>query len=72
MEQHTEGKNEKRTLFSITSLKTAINHLKENRYFNFGNWTMKRATGIQIGIDLAPFWTNLFFYIPMKKNVFHH
>ena len=37
MEQHTEGKNEKGTLFSITSLKTAINHLIENCCFYFGH-----------------------------------
>ena len=47
---------------SKTSVKTAINHLTENCYFDVGNVRMKKATGIPVGIDHpAPFWANLFF-----------
>ena len=47
--------------FSKSSLKTAINHLIENCYFNVGNVSMKQAVGIPIGIDSAQFCANLFF-----------
>ena len=46
--------------FNKASLKTAINHLAENCYFNVGSVTMKQAT---LGkIDSASFWANLFLY----------
>ena len=34
----------------------------ENCFFNLGNVAMKQAIGIPLGIDLAPFWGNLFLY----------
>ena len=49
--------------FSKSSLKTAINHLIENCYFNVANMTMKQAVGIPVGIDSAPFWANLFLQV---------
>ena len=54
-----------------TWLKTAINYLIEDCYFNIGNVTMKQATGIPMEIEPAPFWANLF-YISMEKNTCHH
>ena len=66
------GKKTKGRLgFSKTSLKTAINYLIENSYFNAGNMTKKQALCIPMGIDPALFGENLFF-IPMKKNTGHH
>ena len=56
------GKKAKGELgFSKSSLKTAMNHLTENCYFNVGNVSMKQAIGIPIGIDSVPFCANLFF-----------
>ena len=46
--------------FRKTLLKTAINHLIENCYFNIWNVTIKQAIDISMGIDPAPFWANLF------------
>ena len=46
--------------FSKSSLKKVINHLIENCNFNVRNVTMKQVIGIPMGIDLAPFWPNLF------------
>ena len=57
--------------FDKTSLKTAINYLIENCYFNVGNVTIKQAIGIPMGINLAPFWV-YFFYISKKENTCHH
>ena len=48
--------------FSKTSLKTAINQLIGNCYFNVGNVTMKQVIGIPMGNDPAPFWPNRFLY----------
>ena len=48
--------------FSKTSLKTALNRLKENCYFNVENVILKQATGFPMGIDPAPFWENPFLY----------
>ena len=57
--------------FNKTSLKTAIDYLIEDCYFNIGNVTMKQAIGIPMGINLAPFWA-YFFYIPKKENTCYH
>ena len=65
MVQHTGGEKQRRDLISL--LKTAINHLIANCYFNVENVTTKQEFGISMGIEPAPFWENLF-YIPMKKN----
>ena len=57
------GKKAKEGLgFSKTSVKTAINLLIGNCYFNVANVTMKYEIGIPRRIDPAPFWENLFFY----------
>ena len=72
MAQHTGGIKQNAGLdFIKLSLKTAINHLIENCYFNVGNVTMKQAIGIPVGIDQHHFG-QIFFYIPMKKNTCHH
>ena len=55
--------------FSQTSLKTVINHLIENCYFNVGNVTIKQSIGIPMGIDLATFWANLSLYSYEKENM---
>ena len=57
--------------FSTTSLKTAINHLIKNRYFNVVNVPMKQAIGIPVGTDPAPFCLNLLSY-SYAKNICHH
>ena len=57
------GKKTKEGLgFSKTSLKTAINHLIKNCYFNIATATMKQEIGIWMRIDSAPFWINIFLY----------
>ena len=48
--------------FCKISLKRAINHLIENRYFNVGNVIMKQGISIPMGIEPAPFWVILFLY----------
>ena len=48
--------------FSKTSLKSTMNHLIENCYFNVGNVTMTQTMGITMGIDTAAFWANLLSY----------
>ena len=53
--------------FSKTSLKTAINHLIENCYFNVGNVKMKQAIGIPTRNDPSSFWANLFLYSHEEK-----
>ena len=41
---------------------TTVNHLIENCYFIVGKVTLKQAIGIQMGVDHAPSWANLFLY----------
>ena len=48
--------------FNKTSLKTVLNHLIENCYFNSGSMTIKQAIAIPMGIDTILFWPNLFLY----------
>ena len=48
--------------FSKSSLKTAVKHLVKNCYFKVGDTVMCQAIGIPMGINPAPFWTNLFLY----------
>ena len=55
------GKKTKgRLFFSKTSLKTGINLLTGNCYFNVANVTLKQVIDIPVGTDPAPFWENLF------------
>lgn len=55
------GKKTKgRLFFSKTSLKTGINLLTGNCYFNVANVTLKQVIDIPMGTDPAPFWENLF------------
>ena len=48
--------------FSKILIKTAINYLIENCYFNVGNMAIKQEISISMGIDPAPFWAILFLY----------
>lgn len=52
--------NKGKTFFSKTSLKTGINLLTDNCYFNVANVTLKQVIDIPMGTDPAPFWENLF------------
>ena len=57
MLQHNVGRKQKgnELRFSKTSVKTAINHLIENCYFNVENEALKQAIGIPMKIDPALF-----------------
>ena len=55
------GEKQRSDLVSL--LKTALNHLIENCYFNVGNVTTKQELGIWMGIEPAPFWANLFIFL---------
>ena len=48
--------------FSKSPLKTTVNNLIENCYFNAGNAAMKQAIGIPVEIDTVSFWANLLLY----------
>ena len=66
------GKKAKGELgFSKSSLKTAINHLTENCYFNVGKVTMNQVIGIPTGVTQHHFGL-IFCYIFRKKNTCHH
>ena len=65
--EHTGGRK-KWFGFSKTSLKTAVNYLVENCYFNDGNVAMKQAICIPMRIDTAPFWATIFYGF-MKKSL---
>ena len=67
MIERTEwGRKQKQNLVLAKHLclVTAINHFIENCYFNVGNATVKQATDIPLGIDLALVLGKSFFYIP--------
>ena len=69
-------KNKRRIWFSKTfleaSLKTAMNNLIKNCYYNVGNVTKKQGIGIPMGTILTQHhFGQTFFYIPMKKNPCH-
>ena len=59
------GRKQKRNLVLAKHLCliTAINHFIKNCYFNVGNATVKQATDIPLGIDLALVLGKYFFYI---------
>ena len=57
--------------FNKTSLKTVLNHLIENCYFNSGSMTIKQAIAIQWELTQY-YFGQIFFYISMKKNTCHH
>ena len=68
--QHNGRKKTKAGLvFSKSSLKTIINHLIENWFFDVGNGTKKQAFGIPMVIDLAPFRINLFSYFYEEQYI---
>ena len=47
-------------VFTKSLLKEAIAFLLHNCFFSIGNIIMIQVTGIPVGHDLAPFFTNLF------------
>ena len=59
------GRSRCKTYFS---LKIAVKHLIQNCYFTVGNITMRKAIGIPMGIDPAPFG-QICIYPLMKKNL---
>lgn len=62
MLKHIGARKRKKGLgFSKISLKTPINLLIGNCYFNAGDLAIKQAIGIRMGADPA-------FHIPIKKN----
>ena len=55
------------------SLIEAITVFIRNYYFTMGNMVFKQDIGISMGIDLDPFWANLFLYflsLSMFKIIF--
>ena len=48
--------------FSQASLKSAIEHLIVESYFQIGNRVLLQTIGIPMGIDPAPFWANLYLH----------
>ena len=52
-------------------IKTAINHLRKNCYFNVCNVTVKQAISIPVGIDSA-YFGKISFQIPMRNNRCHY
>ena len=55
--------------FTEKKLIEAATFLIKNCYFTVGNIVFKQDIGIAVGIDRAPFWTNMFLYFFESKHV---
>ena len=53
-------KSKDNVVFSKSTLKTSLKHLKQNCYFMVHNSLLRQKIGIPLGIDPTPFWANLF------------
>ena len=49
-------------VFEIKSLKKAVEYVINNCYFAIGNQVFQQIIAIPLGLDLAPFFTNLFLF----------
>ena len=49
-------------VFTTSTLKKAVNFLLKNCYFELGNRIFGQINGISMGLDLAPFFSNLFLH----------
>ena len=63
------SKGKEKIFFTETSFIQAVSFLIERFYFTVGNLVLKQDIGIPMGIDPAPFWTNLFLYFFESKFV---
>ena len=48
--------------FTRNKLKSVVEHLITQTYFEVGNLVLHQSIGIPMGIDPAPFWANLYLY----------
>ena len=63
------NKTSKHPCFSQNGLIIAVKHLIQNCFFTVGNFVMRQAIGIPMGIDPAPFWANLYLYTYEKDFI---
>ena len=51
-----------KTYFTSATLKKIVGYLIGENYFKIGNKLFKQVIGIQMGLDPAPFWANLYLH----------
>ena len=66
----TDDKNKFKITFDKALSKLVINFFFDNWFFNFGNLSFQKITGIPIGSDTVPFMGNLFLYYYENKNCY--
>ena len=62
-------KPSRKKTISRSQLKSLVKHLITQTYFIVGNLVIRQSIGIPMGIDPAPFWTNLYLHFYEHKFI---